>query len=321
MKFADFKREIENNECFPIYLFEGEESFFSNRGLTLLKDKYLSEPSLNLATFDGTNFDLNEFISSINAYPFLSPKRITCITEFYPKIDLVRTKLNECFENPLPEGLLIIVNKQKCEALSKIESVRVVECVKSDAMTIARWVKAECIKRKVSIDLETAKNLADYCLCDMVRIENETHKLCDYVGDEGSIDVDDLEQMVSRDNEHKIYHMTEHIAKKQFNLAFMIIKDMLEKGSSPQMISTSIYNYFRKLLHVAISDKSTAELGKILGAQEFAVRKMKEQSLKFNKRSLKACVDYLIDADLAIKSGLTNESEQMWLSVFTIMTK
>ena len=95
---------------------------------------------------------------------------------------------------------------------------------------------------------------------------------------------------------------------------------MLGKGETSQRILVAVYNYFRRLLHVAISDMSASDVAVSLGIKEFAVRKAKEQSEKFKKRSLKNTVDLLCDADYKIKSGLIDADESMWLTVFKIMT-
>ena len=74
-------------------------------------------------------------------------------------------------------------------------------------------------------------------------------------------------------------------------------------------------------MHVAISDLSVAEMSKIFGSQESAVRRLKEQASKFSKKSLKKAVDTLSDADYKIKSGQIDADEGMWLTLFSIMAE
>ncbi len=320
MKFTEFKRGVENGEVFPIYLFEGEETFFAKKGLNLLKEKFLTEPSLNLANFEGNDLDLNEVVSSALAYPFMSEKRLTVINEFYPKASALK-EIKNAFSDLPQTAIVIILNTQKSDALSKLEGVCLVSCVKEDATSVAKWIKAECASFGVAIELENAKTLAEYCLSDMTRVQVEVKKLCDFVGDNGVIDSGVIDELIFKDSEHKIYEMTDYIAKKKFDLALSVIEDMLAKGEPPQKIMTSVYYYFRKLLHVSISSQSLSELSESLGVKEFAVKKLKEQASKFTKRGLKQAVDYLIESDILIKSGKAGELEQLWLSIFNVMTK
>ena len=156
MKYVDFKKITEEGQEYSTYLFVGEDAYFRERGLSLLKNLFLSEPSLNLATFDGDNFDLAEMLASLNAYPFMSRKRVTVCRDFYPKQEVFKSGLKEFLEAPVGDGVLIIVNDKadkSCDQFKKYSSVCYVECDKADANLITRWIKGECAKLQVAIDL------------------------------------------------------------------------------------------------------------------------------------------------------------------------
>lgn len=318
MKYVEFKNKLEDGQAFSVYLFEGEDAFFRERGLSLLKSRFVSEPELNLVTLD-SDAEVGEIISSLEGYPFLSEKRMTVIREFYPKQEAFKRGLKGYLESPFDSSLLVILNEKPHEPLKKFSSVCVVDCGKADSALLIKWIRGECGRASVAIDGETAKLLSEYCSSDMTRIENETQKLIAHAGEGGTVTKDDLEQMVTKDTEYKIYEMTDFIAKSKFDSALTVIKDMMAKGETSQRIIVAIYYYFRKLLHVAISDKSTAELAKLLGMQEFAVRKTKEQAARFKKKALKSAVDALTDLDYKIKSGLIDADDGMYLTVFKIM--
>ena len=40
LKFTEFKNGLNNGDTFSTYLFEGEDAYFRNRGLNLIKDKF-----------------------------------------------------------------------------------------------------------------------------------------------------------------------------------------------------------------------------------------------------------------------------------------
>ncbi len=319
MKYTEFKSSLGNGKEFPVYLFEGEDAFFRERGLALLKKEYLSEPELNLVVLN-PDCTVDQLVTSLNGYPIMSRKRMTVLREFYPKQDFFKNGFKDYLDNPSNYSLLVILNEKPSEVFKKFNSVCAVECNKADASLLVKWIKAECSKNLVNIEAETAKMLADYCSLDMTRIENETTKLCFYVGEQATVTKEDVEQMVSRDNEYKIYEMTDHIANKRFDKALAIINDMLSKGESSQMIIVSVYNYFRKLLHASISGLELKELSQLFGMGEYPTKKIMQQASKFKKRALKSAVDALTDADYRIKSGKNEADGMMWLTVFKIMT-
>ncbi len=317
--YAEFKKGLDGGEECPVYLFEGEDGYFRQRGLNLLIERFVSEPSLNLTNLEG-DCDIGELLLSLNGYPFMSKKRLTVIREFYPKAEQLKGGLKEYLENPASESVLAVLNEKPCEALKKFQSVCLVDCKKADVSLLVKWIKAECLKSNVEIDGETAKLLAEYCQADMTRIETETQKLIAYAGGGGKLGVDDIDQMVARDSDYKIYEMTDYIAKRKFDKALAVINDMTAKGEPAQKILSSVYNYFRKLLHAGISGKNSAELANAFGIKEYPAKKLIEQAGAFKKKSLKKAVDGLSEADFRIKSGKTSATEQMWISIFSIMT-
>lgn len=320
LKYTEFKNGLENGQTFSIYLFEGEDAYFRERGLSLLKNKFLQEPSLNLVVYDN-NVSAGELLVSLNGYPFMSEKRMTVIKEFYPKPEFIKQGLKEFLDNPSSSTMFVILNEKPCEQLKKFSSVCVVDCSRQEPAMIVRWIKAECGRADVSIDGETAMLISEYCLQDMTRIETETNKLISYAGANGVIDKKVVDAIVARSTEYKIYELTDYIGRKKFDLALMVIKDMLSKGDTMQRIIVYVYNYYRRLLLTAISDKNVSELATAFGIKEFAVRKIKEQSAMFKKRALKNAVDALADADYKIKSGQNDADEIAWITVFKIMTE
>ncbi len=317
--FIEFKNGLANGQEFPVYLFEGEDAYFRERGLSLIVKEFVSEPSLNLTNL-ASDCDINELVVSLNGYPFMSRKRLTVVREFYPKADQLKKGLKDYLENPSSECVFAILNEKPLEALKKFDCVCVVDCKKADASLLIKWIKAEASKYDVGIDGETARTIADYCQSDMTRIQTETQKLIDFVGNGGTVSMADVDVMVVRDADYKIYEITDYIAKKKFDLALGIIKDMSLKGESGQKVLSSVYNYFRKLLHAGISGKNAKELAKALGVNEYPAKKLIEQSKLFKKKSLKTAVDLLTNADFNVKSGKIDVTEQMWLAVFAIMT-
>lgn len=320
MKYTEFKKHLENDKEFSIYLFEGEDAYFRESGVFLLKNKFISNPELNFVNLD-SDCSVNEIVSSLTGYPFMSKKRMTLMREFYPKQEHFKNGLKGYLENPFNESLFVIVNEKPTEIFKKYSSVCVVNCEKADTALLIKWIKAECARSSVKIDDDAAKLISEFCLSDMTRIKSETEKLISYVGNNASISTEQVKQMVAQQIEYKIYELTDFIAKMKFDEALSIIKDLMTKGEQVSRLVNYIYNYYRKLLHVAISDMSTDEIAKAFGIKEYAVKKLIEQSRMFKKRALKSAVDMLSEADYQIKSGSADADDYFYLTIFKIMTE
>ena len=111
MKFVDFKKFTDENGAMPIYLFEGEEGYFRERGEQALKTRFLQEPTLDYVSFDGASLKgdrLFSLVDAVNCFPFVSLRRVVRVTEFYPTEKEYETYLKPLFENPPSDGLLMI---------------------------------------------------------------------------------------------------------------------------------------------------------------------------------------------------------------------
>ena len=321
MLFSELKKSLNNGDKSSVYLIEGEERYFRTSALNALKNTFVKEPSLNVATFDGDSLAVDDVLASLSAMPFLSDYRMTVVKEFYPTAAAIKGGLKSFLENPISTSILVIVNEKPHEAFKKFDSVCTVLCKTAETSVVARWIKATVSAAGVKISDGISTEIAEYCLSDMTRVKNETEKLIAYAGENGEIDENAVELLVYRDTEYKIYEMTDYIAKRKFDDAISVINDMLRKGDTHGRIIAGVYNYFRRLLFVAISDKSPAETGALLGIKEFAVKKAQQQAKAFNVRALKNTVDRLADADYMVKSGKANADDLMWINIFKIMTE
>ena len=187
MKYVEFKKFTDENGALPIYLFEGEEIFFLEKGEALLKSRFLQESTLDYIAYDGAALKgekLKTLTDSVNCFPFLSERRIVRVTEFYPTEKEYEQYLAGLFENPPKDSILLIMNSGKGKTgsavLAKKPNVTYGDCARSDEETIKKWIYVTCKREGVYADGITCGKLASYCVFDMSRISKETEKLLSY---------------------------------------------------------------------------------------------------------------------------------------------
>ena len=113
MKYVEFKKFTDDNGALPIYVFEGEEAYFREKGENLLKARFLQEPTLDYVSFDGGALKgekMKALSEALNCFPFVSERRVVRVTEFYPSEKDYESYLKPLFENPPKDGLLMIIN-------------------------------------------------------------------------------------------------------------------------------------------------------------------------------------------------------------------
>ncbi len=312
MKYVDFRKFTDENGGKPIYLFEGEETYFREKGEALLKDRFVREPSLDFASFDGSELKgdkMRALADALYAFPFMSEKRIVRVSEFYPTEKDYEKYLKAVFEAPVDTSILIICNagkgKSGTAALAKKPNVTYVDCSKSDEETIKRWIYGTCKRAGVYADGVTCGKLAAYCIFDMSRIAKETEKLLTCLAATGGDRLTDelIDEMVYPDSEYKIYELANALSKRNYSAFIKILTELKSKGFDEIALLGSLANYFKGLYEASLMRGSDKEIAAALGVSEYAVKKNREQAAKFDKKELFERYRATYEAACAIKSG------------------
>ena len=313
MKYVEFKNFTDENGARPIYLFEGEEVYFRERGEALLKSRYLQEPTLDFVAFDGGSLKgdkIRALTEALGCFPFVSQKRVVRVSEFYPTEKEYELYLKDLFENPPTDGMLIILNAGKGKAgtvvIAKKPNVTFVDCSRSDEETIKKWIYITCKRAGVYADGITCGKLATYCAFDMSRIAKETEKLLGYCEATGAQRLTDetVDELVYPDTEYKIYELTDALARKNYSAYVKIVNDLSTRGGyNETALLSTLVGYFKRLYDTANCKGSDKEVAVALGMKEYVVKKHREQAAKFSGAGLLSAYEAVYTAISGIKCG------------------
>ncbi len=312
MKYVDFKKFTDENGARPIYLFEGEEVYFREKGEAQLKSRFLQDATLDFVSFEGNTLKgekIKSLVDAVNSFPFLSEKRMVKVSEFYPTEKEYESYLKPLFENPPTDGILMIFNGGKGKTgsapLAKKPNVTYVDCGRSDEETIKKWIYLTCKRAGVYADGITCGKLASYCVFDMSRIAMETEKLLGYCTSMGESKLTDetVDALVYPDSEYKKYELANALARKNYSAFMKILKDLSTRGYNETELLSSLVSYFKGLYDVALCRGKDSEVATALGLKEYAVKKNREQAAKFTKEELLSYYEAVYGAISGIKCG------------------
>lgn len=325
MKYVDFKKFTDENGAMPIYLFEGEEGYFRDKGEGILKARFLQEPTLDYVSFDGSALKgekIKSIADALNCFPFVSEKRVVRVTEFYPTEKDFEFYLKDLFENPPKDGLLMIVNTAKPKTtanqtnLSKKPNVTYVDCARSDEETIKKWIYVTCKRAGVYADGITCGKLASYCVFDMARISKETEKILTYCEVKGENKLTDeiVDLLVYPDSDYKIYELANAIARKNYSAFIKIAKDLSEQGYNENALLSALASYFKGLYETSLCRGSDRDVAAALGIKEYAAKKNREQAAKFGKDELFSLYETVYGAVNGMRGGsLSPDGAMKWI--------
>lgn len=312
MKYVDFKKYTDENGAQPIYLFEGEEVYFREKGEGMLKSRFVSDTTLDYASFDGNALKgdkIKALVDAVNCFPFISEKRFVRVMEFYPTEKEFDYYLQPLFDAPPQDSILLIVNSGKGKAgtavLAKKNNVTYVDCSRSDEETIKKWIFVTCKRAGVYVDGVTCGKLASYCVYDMSRISKETEKLLGYCEAARIERLTDeiVDGLVYPDSEYKIYELANALARKNYSTYIKVLKDLSARGNNETMLLSSLASYFRNLYETSLCRGGDKEVATALGVKEFAARKNREQVAKFGKTRVRELYQAVYGAISDVKCG------------------
>lgn len=307
MFFTDLKKDIEQGAR-SIYLLQGDDAYFRAKAEEQIKSAFLTMPELNYTSVDGKNLKGNalvEFCALLESFPFMAEKRIVKVFEFYPTDAEYKERLNPLFENFPQTTILIIVNSQgkKGVELKRKKSVTFIDCSHADRDTVARWAYFTMKKAGVASNVEACESIADYCLCDMSRVSVEVEKLIEFKQSGGSVSKADVDELVYKDADYRIYEMTGAVARKNYSAFTAIAYDLIEKGMDHTAVLSSLLAYFKNLHAIVCSSKSDVALGELLKMKEYGIKKSREQAYSVGNDKLENYIAYIYDCVASVKSG------------------
>ncbi|MBQ9081668.1 MAG: DNA polymerase III subunit delta [Clostridia bacterium] len=313
MKFTAFKKHLTEDGVQPIYLFDGEESYFRDKGVAMLKAACLSQPELNYTAFDGAALKgdkIKLLADAVCALPFLSDKRMVLVSEFYPTEKEYTAYLKPLFESPVDTTVLVIVNigtgKPKAGACDwkKKKGVTVVDCARADEESIAKWIYLTFKQAGIYADGNVCNTILRYCVLDMARVSMEVEKLKEYVGTNAKVTLQDVNALVYQDSEYKLYELTQAAARKDYTKFVQIMDGMVGKGFDENAFLNALCSHFRTLFEVASFKGSNLQAAEAFGMKEYAVKKSREQAARF---SLEALGGYYTDLYGTLASARAGE--------------
>ena len=306
MKFTELKNDIQQGAR-SIYLLEGSDAYFRIKGEEMIKSAFLQMPELNFATLDGETLKgnlLSALISAVECVPFMSEKRVVKVTEFHPSETDYEKYLKTTFENFPAETNLLIVNSEGKRGidLKRKACVTYVDCNVADEETVTKWIYITLRNAKISASVEVCTLIARYCQCNMSRVALEVEKLIDYKK-EGELSRDEVDALVYKDTDYRIYEMTNAVSRRDFDTFVSIETELCRKVGDETSVLTGLFSYFKNLLTIATSYGSDGKLSDLLKMKEYGVKKSREQARAIGEEKLKDLVFDIYSALAEIKCG------------------
>lgn len=310
--------EIKTGKLKNVYFFYGPETFLMENKINSIKKRIL-EPELEafgLSKFSGKDAKFSEFEEEWGYLPLGVEKKLILIKDTGWLNNSKTTEFKEMkymIEN-LPEYLHLIIaetdfDKKKLKNIDFIEEKGGI--VFFDLLSVnqlSSWIDKLFENREKTVSPSDIAYIINASNQSMGRIYNEVEKLCIFSGDNRKIEHNDIEMLVSKSSEYKIYELFEDVLERRSEKATEKLKTLLDGGEKPTVIISGISGRLYELLLVKLLKEdrlSAKEISSYLDfpRPDFVINKMITQSSRFSEGYLKKMIKKAISFDRDIKNG------------------
>ncbi|HEY8443961.1 MAG TPA: DNA polymerase III subunit delta [Clostridia bacterium] len=302
MKYNALSAHLQSKQYAPCYILQGDDRWLINSAINMFCS-IVTNPALNSVVFQENERE-DSIINALRILPWDSDYRVVVAADFSTTKPVYNgggkntgKPILEYLKNPNPSSILVMVSDESDFFAKAKAYAQAVDCSKLENLELEKFIKNRCQDK---IDKTAIDTLIAYCSRDLARINTELDKILSYKPDE-RITQQDIIDLAVKDDEYKIYELTNCLAEKNPDQAFKIWNSLSYETDDVYLIN-SVYSYFRKLLYAAVN-KNEPELYKKLGVNQYAFKYLEANSKKFGAVKLKKICDMLSLMDFYIKSG------------------
>lgn len=307
------------------YVFYGEDEFTRSETVADLRRRMGELGELNTVSLDGRSVSLDELRRACETVPFLADRRLVIVTGLLNR--LARGK-----ERGLQEGLLHLLQTLpdttrlvfvedgdlpedhpvlKFAAGRKEGVVR--RFVPPSLEALPGWIQQRARRHSGEMEREAANRLAQIIgPGDLRLLDQEIVKLVTYAGPGRAVTADDVAQLVPYVQQAVVFDLVDALGRREGRQAALLLHRLLDAGENPMGILAMVVRQFRLIIlakDLSGRGENAESIARLLGIHPFVVRKVVAQSGYFSSAQLEQVYRYLLDLDLAIKSGdLTPEA-------------
>lgn len=316
ISYDEFRRQLKAGQVESLYLFVGEEDYFQDRAVTLLKNSLDEGMRLfNYSTFtvgetaNGIRTTLTMAIDNANQLPMMSNRRITVIREFDKLKEEELDFVLDYLKRPSPTTTVVFratsLDQRRKITAALMKACTVVNFDRLSDAEASRKVEEYLRWRGCRIEPAALGHLIGLVGTRMGRLVNELEKLAAFA-EGGFINHAAIQELVPRAREHSSFELWDAILDRDRKRALRLAQRLLDDKTEPLAIVGALGGLYRRLLtakdliarHAPFEDvsKATGQYGK--RAKDFIA------SLnRMNRETIVHGMQRIAEVDLAIKSS------------------
>lgn len=318
MRWDAFFNDVKQGTLRQAYLFGGPEEYVKREALSKLREKMLPTglEALNETTFEGTTAD--RIVEAAETLPVMCEKRLVVVKDFAPLMrgkardeESEARKLIAWLERPSDACVLVFYMRGDFDGRKKLAGAlkQIGAVVSFDQLTdpeMRKWVQSKLKPFHKTMSAEAIRHLTFTAGRELTALEGEISKLVAYVGENGSIEIPDIEAIVSPSVEFGAFDMVNKLFDGDAAGAYETLSVMLERGTNRIATLSSITRQMRGMAYLRMASEAgerMEDVSRTLSLNPYAAKIMEQKARRYDAHTLETLYRACIDADFAVKSG------------------
>jgi len=324
MQFQSVQSSIIRGVISPVYLIYGEEQYLQEQVVQSLKGALLTPDlaAFNLEEIDNEKCTPVQAAESANALPVFAEKRLVIIKNpaflqggkkegaaegAAPNEQL----LLDYLKDPLLSTCLVFlvngsVDKRRRLVKAMEQAGQLLELNPLKGGELTQWIREEAARQGLTIEPRALEYIVLNAAGSLRHLKNELEKLALYCQEDRTITLEAVEKLLTRTSEGNIFAMVDSLGQKKGEQALYELANLLDEGEPPVKILFMIARQFRLILQTKDLEKkgyTEKQITSELGTHPFVTGKVLKQSKNFGFAELEAALEFLLECDVALKSG------------------
>lgn len=295
-----------------VYLLYGEDNYLKNEFVKKAK-KSFGELQLGINYIQIDESNVNNVISDIETPAFGYERKMIIVknANLMQKKNAISDKLSEYLndaDKQILDSIELIIVEDSVEKNALFNTISKIGMIKEfNEQKISQLItKVKSISAAYGVQIQ--ENVAQYFIectgTNMEDIINEIRKLIEYAGKGGTIKKEDIDSLTIKKSESVIFDLTDNLGKKNIHEAINVLHDLIYAKEPVQKILVMLYNHFKKLYIVQLSNgQNVAQNLKLKPNQTFLVSKYQNQAKFFTQDEIRNLLNEFMYIDEASKSG------------------
>lgn len=336
LRYADIIKTLQNNDFAGVYLFYGEEPFYTDRLVDFLEENTIDADlrSFNQVVLYGRDVSVISVINQCRRFPMMGNKQLVLVREAQDldmRKDESVSQLLQYFERPSEFTILVLGFKYKnpsvklINAIAKSKVFIAAESKKKYDNEIPAWVAEYAREQGYSINTKACSMLVDFLGNNLEKIANELNKLFINHPKEKPITDDVIERNIGISKDYNIFELTKAISFRDVAKANAIVRyfELNPKDNPMPKIIPVLFGYFSKLMLIhSLPDKSESNIAAALKTNSFFVREYIQAARNFPPAKLMQIVSDIRETSvkaMGIDNQTTSEGFLLKELIFKIL--